>query len=162
VSALPLPPELPPLVREFLKWRVEVQDRSPRTIESDAADLKDFLRRVGISDVASVTVLEIDSYATRMGLDKLGRDTRRRRLYTPRISGLPERAQFADKPMKSSRELCALDRFSQPSGSRSRKGGRLSADGGGGSFCWALRDSNFVTHHKAFDQEERNLKGASR
>jgi site-specific recombinase XerD len=59
-----------------------VQDRSLRTVESDAADLKDFLRRTGVSDVTSVTVRDIDSYATRMGLDKLERDTLRRRLYT--------------------------------------------------------------------------------
>lgn len=82
MSALPLVPGLPPLVEEYLRWRVDVRDVSVRTAESDAADLKDFLRRAGISDPASVTVRDIDSYATRMGLDNLDRETRRRRLYT--------------------------------------------------------------------------------
>lgn len=76
-----LAPEVPPW-SVFLGWRVEVGGFSERTAETDAADLEDFLRPTGISDPASVTVRDIDFYATRMGLDKLKRDTRRRQLYT--------------------------------------------------------------------------------
>ena len=84
---------------------MDVRDVSVRTAESDAADLKDFLRRAGISDVASVTIRDVDRYATRLGLDNLDRDTRRRRLYTlsPSTTGCTPEDTFRPHPMSDFR-----------------------------------------------------------